>query len=65
MVGANGIFQYHKPTWDRYSRLMGEELDYHSAHDQAKLTAFIFKIILMKDVLGPVQEHMVLYRLDF
>lgn len=40
---ANGIFQYHKPTWDRYSKLMGEELDYYSAHDQAKLTAFVFK----------------------
>ena len=39
---ANGIFQYHKPTFDRFSKLMGEELDYHSANDQAKLTAYIF-----------------------
>lgn len=39
---ARGIFQYHKPTFDRFSELMGQDLDYYSAHDQAKLTAFVF-----------------------
>lgn len=39
---AIGIFQYHEPTFNSYSRLLGEELDYYSAHDQAKLTAFIW-----------------------
>lgn len=37
-----GIFQYKVGTWDRYSKLLGEELDIHSIHDQIKLTAFIF-----------------------
>jgi len=40
---AKNIFQYHKGTFDRYSALMGEQLDYNSAHDQAKLTAWVFK----------------------
>lgn len=40
---ARNIFQFHKPTFDRYARLMGEELSYDSAHDQAKLAAWIFK----------------------
>lgn len=39
---AYGIFQYHKPTFDRFSKLLGEDLDYYSAHDQLKLTAFVF-----------------------
>ncbi len=40
---ARNIFQYHRPTFERYSGLMGERLDYHSYEDQAKLTAYIFK----------------------
>lgn len=39
---ANGIFQFHEPTFIRYSKLMGETLNYNSAHDQAKLASFIF-----------------------
>ena len=39
---AKNIFQFHEPTFDRFSRLLGEELNYNSAHDQAKLAAFIF-----------------------
>ena len=39
---ARNIFQYHKGTFERFSDLLGEELDYNSYHDQAKLTAFIF-----------------------
>lgn len=39
---ARNIFQYHKPTFDRYSKLLGETLDYHSYHDQAKLTAWLY-----------------------
>ena len=46
-VGDNGTsfgtFQYKIDTWNRYSKLMGEVLDIDSKHDQAKLTAFIFK----------------------
>lgn len=40
---AVNIFQYHRPTFDRFSKLMGEELDYYSYYDQAKLTAWIWK----------------------
>jgi len=39
---ANGVFQYHEPTFERYSKLLGEDLNYHSTYDQAKLTAFIW-----------------------
>ncbi len=39
---AYGIFQYHKPTFDAFSKLMGEKLDYYSYSDQAKLTAWIW-----------------------
>lgn len=39
---AKNIFQYHEPTFNRYEKLLGEDLDYNSYHDQAKLTAFIF-----------------------
>lgn len=46
-IGDNGearnIFQYHRPTFIEYSKLMGETLNYDSAHDQVKLTAWIFK----------------------
>jgi len=37
-----GIFQYKVGTWSRYSKLLGEELDINSIHDQIKLTSFIF-----------------------
>jgi len=37
-----GIFQYKQATWDRFSKLFGEDLNINSADDQAKLTAFIF-----------------------
>lgn len=37
-----GMFQYKVGTWDRYSKLLGEELDINSPHDQIKLTSFIF-----------------------
>jgi hypothetical protein len=40
---AYGAFQYHRPTFDRYARLMGETLDYKSTEDQARLTAWIMK----------------------
>lgn len=39
---AKNIFQYHEPTFNRYEKLLGEDLDYNSYHDQAKLTAFVF-----------------------
>lgn len=40
---AVNVFQYHKPTFIAFSKLMGEELDYYSYTDQAKLTAWIWK----------------------
>lgn len=40
---AANIFQYHKPTFDRFSKEMGETLNYDSAHDQAKLTSWVWK----------------------
>lgn len=39
---ARNIFQYHKETFDYFSKLMGEELDYDSYIDQARLTAWIW-----------------------
>lgn len=39
---ARNIYQFHKPTFDSFSRLMGEHLDYNSYNDQTKLAAFIF-----------------------
>ena len=39
---ARNIFQYHKQTFEMFSLLVGETLDYNSYADQAKLTAEIF-----------------------
>lgn len=38
---ARGVFQYHEGTFNRYAKVFGQELDYHSAHDQALLTAWL------------------------
>lgn len=37
---ALGVGQFHKPTFERLSKLMGEELDYNSYYDQTKLLAW-------------------------
>jgi hypothetical protein len=37
-----GIFQYQEKTFDGFDDLIGEDLDWYSYQDQAKLTAFIF-----------------------
>lgn len=37
-----GIFQYKVGTFARYSKMLGEELDINSIHDQIKLTSYIF-----------------------
>lgn len=37
-----GLFQYQESTFNQFDNLIGEDLDYYSYHDQAKLTAFIF-----------------------
>ena len=43
-----GIFQFQKSTFDRWSndetnpRALGEELDYYSVNDQAKLASYMF-----------------------
>lgn len=39
---AYGVFQYHRPTFEAFSKVKGEKLDYYSSYDQMKLTAFIF-----------------------
>ena len=39
---AVNVFQYHRPTFNSFSKLMGEELDYYSYLDQSKLTAWIW-----------------------
>lgn len=39
---AFGVLQFHKPTFDRWAKQMGEELDYYSYHDQIKLGAWAF-----------------------
>lgn len=39
---AFGVMQFHKPTFQTFSELLGEKLDYYSYHDQIKLAAFIF-----------------------
>lgn len=45
-IGDNGkavnIFQYHKETFIGFSKLMGEDLDYYSYEDQARLTSWIW-----------------------
>ncbi len=39
---AFGPAQYHLGTFIRYSKMKGEELDYHSCNDQIKLMAWQF-----------------------
>lgn len=39
---AYGIAQFHKPTFERWSKELGEELDYYSCHDQIKLMSWAF-----------------------
>lgn len=39
---SRGIFQIQKPTWDRFTKGMGETLDYTSSFDQAKVAAWAF-----------------------
>jgi hypothetical protein len=37
---AYNEFQFHKGTWDKMSKAMGEELDINSGYDQAKLATW-------------------------
>lgn len=39
---AFGIYQFHKSTFDTFSKQMGEQLDYYSYSDQTKLAAYMF-----------------------
>lgn len=39
---AYGIFQFHRPTFDQFSKEMGLELDYYSSLDQAKVASYMF-----------------------
>lgn len=39
---SRGIFQIQKPTWDRFTKEMGETLDYNSPFDQARVATWAF-----------------------
>ena len=39
---SRGIFQIQKPTWDRFTKEMGETLDYTSSYDQARVATWAF-----------------------
>lgn len=39
---ATGLYMYHKGTWLKAEKLIGEDLDITSINDQAKMTAFIW-----------------------
>lgn len=39
---ALGIYQYHEPTFNSFSHLMGKTLEYSSFQDQAELTSWIW-----------------------
>lgn len=39
---AYSIYQFHKPTFESFAKLLGEDLDYYSYHDNIKLASFIF-----------------------
>ncbi|MBI5138317.1 MAG: transglycosylase SLT domain-containing protein [Candidatus Vogelbacteria bacterium] len=34
---AFGTFQFHRPTFERFSRLLGEKLDYYNNEDNIRL----------------------------
>lgn len=46
MVGdhnlSHGLFQIQKSTWNRFTKQMGETLDYTRSFDQIKVTAWAF-----------------------
>lgn len=39
---ARNVLQFHKPTFDAYSKLYGKQLDYDSYKDQIELAAWMF-----------------------
>lgn len=39
---AYSLMQFHKPTFEAFSKELGETLDYYSPHDQIKLGAWAF-----------------------
>lgn len=39
---ANGVMQIHKPTFERWEKQMGEDLNYDSTFDQIKVSAWAF-----------------------
>lgn len=41
---AYSVFQFHKPTFKEFSKLLAEDLDYYSAHDQIKLASYVFSL---------------------
>lgn len=41
---AINVMQFHKQTFDTYSLILGEDLNYNSYKDQIKLAAYMFSI---------------------
>ena len=41
---AFSIMQFHKPTFEEYSKKFGEKLNYKSPYDQIKLASYMFSI---------------------
>lgn len=39
---AYSVYQFHEPTFERWSKEMGEELDYYSYQDHIKLATWAF-----------------------
>jgi len=39
---AYSVFQFHRPTFERWAIEMGEELDYYSYNDNIKLASWAF-----------------------
>ncbi len=39
---ARNVMQFHQATFNAYAKLMGQELDYNSYHDQIKLATWMW-----------------------
>lgn len=39
---ARNVMQFHEPTFNEFSKKLGEELNYNSAYDQIKLASYMF-----------------------
>lgn len=57
---AVGIMQFHRPTFDMYSKQMGEELNYESSYDQIKVADYMWNKGLQRHwtCWGKVYPHL-------